>query len=184
LALTLIFAPVLFHDKALVFKGPNVDGLFACSAYKVYGKIIAEQRYQPAGQRAVLGLKDANLALAVGEAVGVPLPSGKRLARSPGGRTSTWRGRVRLGCNGERSGESERVGLVSFRRPRPIPCGTGKNTGNCCKGRSKAPWLVVVYGATALEKLLQIGFEQDFDQIQYRSELLGRATSRSTCDAH
>ena len=40
------------------------------------GKIIAEQRYQPAGQRAVLGLKDANLALAAGEAVGVPLPSG------------------------------------------------------------------------------------------------------------
>jgi hypothetical protein len=41
--------------------------------------------------------------------------------------------------------------------------------------------------ATALEKLLQIGFEQDFDQIhasKYRSELLGRATSRSTCDAH
>jgi 3-hydroxyisobutyrate dehydrogenase-like beta-hydroxyacid dehydrogenase len=48
------------------------DGLFACSAYKVYGKIIAEQRDQPAGQRAVLGLKDANLALAAGEAIGVP----------------------------------------------------------------------------------------------------------------
>jgi 3-hydroxyisobutyrate dehydrogenase-like beta-hydroxyacid dehydrogenase len=52
------------------------DGMFACAAYKIYGKIIAEQRYLPAGQRAVLGLKDANLALAAGEAVGVPLPSG------------------------------------------------------------------------------------------------------------
>ena len=52
------------------------DGLFACSAYKIYGKLIAEERYLPAGQRAVLGLKDANLALAAGEAVGVPLPSG------------------------------------------------------------------------------------------------------------
>jgi 3-hydroxyisobutyrate dehydrogenase-like beta-hydroxyacid dehydrogenase len=52
------------------------DGLFACSAYKIYGKIIAEERYQPAGQRAILGLKDANLALAAAEAVGVPLPSG------------------------------------------------------------------------------------------------------------
>ncbi len=52
------------------------DGLFNCSAYKVYGKIIAEERYLPAGQRAILGLKDANLALAAGEAVGVPLPSG------------------------------------------------------------------------------------------------------------
>jgi hypothetical protein len=52
------------------------EGLFASSAYKVYGKIIAEERYLPAGQRAILGLKDANLALAAGEAVGVPLPSG------------------------------------------------------------------------------------------------------------
>ena len=59
-----------------VFLDVMTDGLFACSAYKVYGKIIAEQRYQPAGQRAVLGLKDANLALTAGEAVGVPLPSG------------------------------------------------------------------------------------------------------------
>jgi 3-hydroxyisobutyrate dehydrogenase-like beta-hydroxyacid dehydrogenase len=52
------------------------DGMFACAAYKIYGKLITEQRYLPAGQRAVLGLKDANLALAAGEAVGVPLPSG------------------------------------------------------------------------------------------------------------
>src|SRR5262245_1976963 len=52
------------------------EGLFGCSAYKVYGKIIAEERYLPAGQRAILGLKDANLALAAAEAVGVPLPSG------------------------------------------------------------------------------------------------------------
>ena len=59
-----------------VFLDVMTDGLFGCSAYKVYGKIIAEQRYQPAGQRAALGLKDANLALAAGEAVGVPLPSG------------------------------------------------------------------------------------------------------------
>jgi len=31
--------------------------------------------YLPAGQRAVLGLKDADLALVAGHAVGVPLPS-------------------------------------------------------------------------------------------------------------
>jgi 3-hydroxyisobutyrate dehydrogenase-like beta-hydroxyacid dehydrogenase len=65
-----------YHVAPEVFLDVMTDGLFACSAYKVYGKIIAEQRYQPAGQRAVLGLKDANLALAAGEAVGVPLPSG------------------------------------------------------------------------------------------------------------
>jgi 3-hydroxyisobutyrate dehydrogenase-like beta-hydroxyacid dehydrogenase len=31
--------------------------------------------YLPAGQRAVLGLKDADLALVAGQAIGVPLPS-------------------------------------------------------------------------------------------------------------
>jgi len=59
-----------------VFLDVMTDGLFACSAYKIYGKIIAEERYQPAGQRAILGLKDANFALEAGGAVGVPLPSG------------------------------------------------------------------------------------------------------------
>jgi len=59
-----------------VFYDVMTDGLFACSAYKVYGKIIMEQRYLPAGQRVMAGLKDANLALAAAEAVGVPLPSG------------------------------------------------------------------------------------------------------------
>ena len=51
------------------------DGLFACPAYKAYGRIIVEETYDRVGQMAVLGLKDANLALAAGEAVGVPLPS-------------------------------------------------------------------------------------------------------------
>ncbi|MGA2891442.1 MAG: NAD(P)-dependent oxidoreductase [Xanthobacteraceae bacterium] len=59
-----------------VFYDVMTDGMFACAAYKIYGKMIAEQRYQPAGQRAILGLKDANLALEAGGAVGVPLPSG------------------------------------------------------------------------------------------------------------
>ena len=52
------------------------DALFAAPAYKVYGKIIVDQSYDRVGQMALLGLKDANLALAAGEAVGVPLPSG------------------------------------------------------------------------------------------------------------
>ena len=51
------------------------DGLFAAPAYKVYGRIIVEEAYEKVGQMAVLGLKDANLALAAGEAAGVPLPS-------------------------------------------------------------------------------------------------------------
>ena len=59
-----------------VFLSVLTDGLFNCPAYKAYGQIIAEQKYLPAGQRAMNGLKDANLALAAAEAVGVPLPSG------------------------------------------------------------------------------------------------------------
>jgi len=59
-----------------VFYRVLVEGLFNCWVYKTYGKFIADERYLPAGQRAVNGLKDANLALAAGEAKGVPLPSG------------------------------------------------------------------------------------------------------------
>jgi 3-hydroxyisobutyrate dehydrogenase-like beta-hydroxyacid dehydrogenase len=59
-----------------VFYDVMTDGLFSAPAYKVYGKIIADQSYDKVGQMAVNGLKDANLALAAGEAVGVPLPSG------------------------------------------------------------------------------------------------------------
>jgi len=71
------FALVRKYDVAPdVLYDVMTEGLFACGAYKIYGKIITEENYLPAGQRAVLGLKDANLALAAGEAVGVPLPSG------------------------------------------------------------------------------------------------------------
>jgi 3-hydroxyisobutyrate dehydrogenase-like beta-hydroxyacid dehydrogenase len=59
-----------------IFQDVMTDGLFASPAYKIYGKIIVDESYDQVGQMAVLGLKDANLALAAGEAVGVPLPSG------------------------------------------------------------------------------------------------------------
>jgi len=59
-----------------VFQDVMTDGLFAAVAYKIYGKIIVDESYDRVGQMAVLGLKDANLALAAGEAAGVPLPSG------------------------------------------------------------------------------------------------------------
>ena len=91
-----------------VFYDVMTDGLFACSAYKIYGKLIADERYLPAGQRAILGLKDANLALEAGCAVGVilPLPSGNvwrdRLVR----RSRARRGRARLGGDGQGSGAS------------------------------------------------------------------------------
>ncbi len=59
-----------------VFQDVMTDGLFASVAYNIYGKIIVDESYDRVGQMAVLGLKDANLALAAGEAAGVPLPSG------------------------------------------------------------------------------------------------------------
>jgi 3-hydroxyisobutyrate dehydrogenase-like beta-hydroxyacid dehydrogenase len=71
------FSLVRKHGVAAhVFYDVMTDGLFAAPAYKVYGKIIAEETYEKVGQMAVLGLKDANLALAAGAAAGVPLPSG------------------------------------------------------------------------------------------------------------
>jgi 3-hydroxyisobutyrate dehydrogenase-like beta-hydroxyacid dehydrogenase len=59
-----------------VFYDVMTDGLFNCSAYKVYGKIIVDEAYAKVGQMAALGLKDANLALEAGGLKGVPLPSG------------------------------------------------------------------------------------------------------------
>jgi 3-hydroxyisobutyrate dehydrogenase-like beta-hydroxyacid dehydrogenase len=59
-----------------VFYNVLTEGLFGGSAHKTYGGIIAKQNYDHAGFTARLGLKDANLALAAGQLVAVPLPSG------------------------------------------------------------------------------------------------------------
>jgi len=48
--------------------------LFTAPVYKNYGGLIAREAYQPAGFKLTLGLKDARLALAAGEAKNVPLP--------------------------------------------------------------------------------------------------------------
>ncbi len=48
--------------------------LFAAPAYQGYGKLIAEQRFKPAGFALPLGCKDMGLALAAGDAQRVPLP--------------------------------------------------------------------------------------------------------------
>lgn len=47
---------------------------FAAPVYKGYGKAIAEERFEPAGFKLALGLKDIRLALAAAEQVNVPLP--------------------------------------------------------------------------------------------------------------
>jgi 3-hydroxyisobutyrate dehydrogenase-like beta-hydroxyacid dehydrogenase len=60
--------PSLFHQVL-------TEGLFGCPAYKIYGQIIVDEAYDKVGASVQIGIKDANLALAAGEAVGVPLPS-------------------------------------------------------------------------------------------------------------
>jgi 3-hydroxyisobutyrate dehydrogenase-like beta-hydroxyacid dehydrogenase len=64
-----------FGVDPAVFNDVLTDGLFAAPAYKVYGSIIARQAYDQAGFTTTLGLKDANLMIAAGQAAGVPLPS-------------------------------------------------------------------------------------------------------------
>jgi len=60
--------PALFHQVL-------TQGLFGCAAYEVYGQIIVDEAYDKVGASVQIGIKDANLALAAGEKVGVPLPS-------------------------------------------------------------------------------------------------------------
>jgi 3-hydroxyisobutyrate dehydrogenase-like beta-hydroxyacid dehydrogenase len=48
--------------------------LFSAPAYKVYGGIIADQKFTPAGFAAPLGAKDVRLALQAAESLHVPLP--------------------------------------------------------------------------------------------------------------
>ena len=48
--------------------------LFSAPVYKIYGGIIADERYHPAGFKMRLGLKDVRLALAAAEAVDAPMP--------------------------------------------------------------------------------------------------------------
>ena len=50
------------------------SSLFTAPIYKTYGTLIADKKFKPAGFAAPLGLKDARLALAAGEALRVPLP--------------------------------------------------------------------------------------------------------------
>lgn len=50
--------------------------LFPGPVYQGYGRMIADQRFEPALFKAKLGLKDVRLALAAGEAVNVALPVG------------------------------------------------------------------------------------------------------------
>ncbi|MGP0173634.1 NAD(P)-dependent oxidoreductase [Pseudomonas sp. NCHU5208] len=48
--------------------------LFAAPVYKGYGQAIADERFEPAGFKLALGLKDVRLALEAAEQANVPLP--------------------------------------------------------------------------------------------------------------
>jgi 3-hydroxyisobutyrate dehydrogenase-like beta-hydroxyacid dehydrogenase len=50
------------------------SGLFQGVVYQGYGKMIAEQRYEPALFKARLGMKDVRLAIAAAESVNTPMP--------------------------------------------------------------------------------------------------------------
>lgn len=53
--------------------------LFPGPVYSGYGAMVAERRYEPAGFKLPLGLKDVDLALTAGAAARVPLPFGSVL---------------------------------------------------------------------------------------------------------
>lgn len=48
--------------------------LFACPIYQNYGRLIAQQQYEPAGFKLSLGLKDVTLALQTARASQMPMP--------------------------------------------------------------------------------------------------------------
>jgi 3-hydroxyisobutyrate dehydrogenase-like beta-hydroxyacid dehydrogenase len=50
------------------------NSLFSAPIHKTYGKLIAEDKYQPVGFKVPLGLKDIKLILAAGEGASVPMP--------------------------------------------------------------------------------------------------------------
>lgn len=51
-----------------------LSALFQSPVYENYGRMIAEERFEPAGFKMTLGLKDARLVLAAADAAGVPMP--------------------------------------------------------------------------------------------------------------
>ena len=58
-----------------LFLDALIKGLFNCTAYEVYGNLIVDQAYDQVGASALIGLKDANLALEAAEIGQMPLPS-------------------------------------------------------------------------------------------------------------
>ena len=58
-----------------VFQDVMVEGLFAATAYKVYGQKMVDQSYDQVGSPITVGLKDAGLIAAAAALARVPMPS-------------------------------------------------------------------------------------------------------------
>ncbi len=74
-AMSEAFALVERHDIEPRLMHEVLSGtLFAAPAYKTYGQAITEGRFEPAGFKLPLGLKDVRSAMEAGEGVGSPMP--------------------------------------------------------------------------------------------------------------
>jgi 3-hydroxyisobutyrate dehydrogenase-like beta-hydroxyacid dehydrogenase len=70
------FALVRKYDVApQVFQDVMVEGLFAATAYKVYGQKMVDETFDQVGSPITVGLKDANLIAAAANLARVPMPS-------------------------------------------------------------------------------------------------------------
>lgn len=74
-SLSEVFALVRKYDiEPQMYLDLLTSTLFSAPVYKNYGAIIVEERFDPAGFKLPLGLKDVRLALAAGDATNTPLP--------------------------------------------------------------------------------------------------------------
>jgi len=70
------FALVRKYDVApQVFQDVMTEGLFAATAYKVYGQKMVDESYDQVGSPIHVGLKDSNLIAAAADLARVPMPS-------------------------------------------------------------------------------------------------------------
>ena len=146
-----------------VFYDVMTDGLFACSAYKVYGKIIAEERYLPAGQTRGAGAQGCQPRARRRRGGRRAAAERQRLARPPGRRRRPRRRRARLGGDGARAGARQRaVNLDGNPRERTRYHSTAQpqerrptvSSGDRPTGRKQMPLLIAML-MTALA--LQLG---------------------------
>jgi 3-hydroxyisobutyrate dehydrogenase-like beta-hydroxyacid dehydrogenase len=81
------------------------NSLFSAPIFKTYGGIIADEKYQPAGFKLSLGLKDVRLALAAADALLVPMPFASQIhdhfltAVAQGQGDIDWSGLARLAAS-------------------------------------------------------------------------------------